>query len=76
MKFSGREVEFEVAGIDPTDYPEFCNAYISEARFTDTGAELSDTEIELLAEYFADDLNELAHQELINQASMLDRDWA
>jgi len=76
MELHGRKVEFEIDGIDIGDYPKFCDAYISKAWFTDTGVELSDTEMEHLAECYADEMCELAHQELINQASMLDRDWA
>jgi len=46
----------EIDGIDTEDYPDFCDAYISKAKFED-GVELDDTELELLQEELYYDLN-------------------
>jgi len=67
MQFLGREIEFDIAGIDMQDWPDFCDAYISEARYTDTGIELSDSELELLGDSLADQMNELVHEELVSR---------
>jgi hypothetical protein len=39
----------EVDGIDEKDYPDFCDAFISYAEWSD-GAELSDVELDSLNE--------------------------
>ena len=67
MKFSGREIEFDIDGIDTQDYPDFCDAYIAGARYTDTGAELTDSELEQLEDSLADHMNELVHEELVSR---------
>ena len=46
----------EIDGIDTDDYPDFCDAYISKAKFED-GTELTDTELELLQEELHYDMN-------------------
>lgn len=50
-----------VENIDMTDYPKFCDAYFSEAKFTD-GTSLTDAELEQLLDenygLFADKVNE------------------
>ncbi len=48
---NNRELEIEeFDGIDFSDYPDFCDAYISKAYWIDTGEELSDDEMEELNE--------------------------
>lgn len=37
--------DVEVDGIDPKDYPDFCDAYISYAVWKDTGVELTEDEL-------------------------------
>ena len=49
MKFLGRTItDVEVEDIDTKDAPDFCDAYISSARWEDTGELLSDPELEEL----------------------------
>ena len=67
MKFSGREIEFDIDGIDTQDYPDFTDAYIAGARYTDTGEELTDSELEQLEDSLSDHMNELVHEELVNR---------
>ena len=43
-------VDIEIDGINPGDYPDFCDAYISEAFFADSGLALDDEELERLTE--------------------------
>lgn len=46
--------DIEMDGIDMSDYPDFTDAYISAATWSDTLKELSDSELEELNTY--DDL--------------------
>ena len=49
MKFLNRTiVDVEVEDIETSDYPDFCDAWISSARWEDTGERLSDPELEEL----------------------------
>lgn len=51
IKLNGREVDdIVIDGIDPKDYPDFCDAYISSACYVDTGEELTDEELDELNE--------------------------
>lgn len=42
-------VDIEIDGIDMKDYPDFCDAYISDAKFED-GTPLTDEQLEKLQE--------------------------
>ena len=42
--------DIEIEGIDPNDYPDFCDAYISYAVWADTGEELTESELDKLNE--------------------------
>ena len=46
-----------VEGIDPKDYPDFCDAYISYAEYTD-GTPLTDDELEKLQDESGDWINQ------------------
>lgn len=49
--FRGRDVcDIEVEGIAYWDAPDFCDAYISSARWKDTGELLNDEELNALNE--------------------------
>ena len=49
MKFKNRSItDIEVEDIDTRDYPDFCDAYIANARWEGTGEELSVAELEEL----------------------------
>jgi hypothetical protein len=53
--FKNREViDIEIEDIDPRDYPDFCDAYVSRAVWKDTGEELTDAELNELAETCSD----------------------
>ena len=57
MQLNGRDVvDVEVDGIDTSDYPDFCDAYFSRAVYNDTGEELTESELEELAEKNPDQL--------------------
>jgi len=49
------------------DWPDFSDAYISEARFADTGEELSESEMVQLEGISAEHMNELVHEELVSR---------
>jgi len=38
--------EIEIDGVDARDYPDFCDAFISRAVWKETGAELTEDELE------------------------------
>ena len=63
---NGKEVDLSTIGIDGVDrkdYPDFCDAFISSARFTD-GIELDDAELEQLTEENYDLINQLVIENL------------
>lgn len=46
---NGREVvDLRIEGIDMRDYPDFCDAFISEAFYADTGEPLTDDDLDTL----------------------------
>ncbi len=42
--------DIEVEGIDFSDYPDFCDAFIASATWEDTGEALNEAELEELNE--------------------------
>lgn len=63
MKLNGRKVvDAQVDGIDAKDYPDFCDAYFSYAVFLDTGAELTEDELDKLTEKYPDVIYEKSVQ--------------
>jgi hypothetical protein len=63
---NGKEIDMrslEIDGVDPRDYPDFSDAYISYALFTD-GSELSDEEMDQLNDEHGDLVHELAYDSL------------
>ena len=61
---NGRKViDMEVDGVDSRDYPDFADAYFSYACYED-GTELTDEELDKLAEQNADVLWEKAYDSL------------
>jgi len=66
LMVNGKEIDMrslEIDGVDPRDYPDFSDAYISYALFTD-GTELNDQEIEQLNDEHGDLVHELAYDSL------------
>ena len=63
MKLNGRNVvDVEIDGVDPTDYPDFCDAYFTYAVYEDTGEELTDVELEELNDSYPEVVNEMAYE--------------
>jgi len=57
--FKNRNViDIEIEDIDPRDYPDFCDAYVSHAVWEDTGEELTDAELNELAHTCSDEVHE------------------
>jgi hypothetical protein len=66
LVINGKEVDMhslEIDGVDPRDYPDFSDAYISHASFTD-GTDLSDEEMDQLNDEHGDLVHELAYDSL------------
>jgi hypothetical protein len=53
--------DIEIDGIDTSDYPDFCDAFILSAVWKDTGIELNEDELDALSE-----IDGLIH-ELVNE---------
>jgi hypothetical protein len=53
-----------VEGADPSDYPDFSDAYFSEAFYEDTGDALTEEELDQLGQVHGDILNEMAFESL------------
>ena len=65
MYLNGRKVvDVAVDGVDKTDYPDFCDAYFYKGCYED-GTELTDNELEELAEEYPEVLNEMAYETCI-----------
>ncbi len=65
---AGKPVEqrsIEIGGIDSSDYPDFCDAYIDAAQFEE-GTPLNDTELEQLGELY----NELIRERAIETCQL------
>lgn len=70
ITLNGKQVDrhsIEIDGVDSRDYPDFSDAYISYAKFTD-GTELSDEQLNQLTDEHGDLVNELAHDIMTGQA--------
>lgn len=69
MKLNGRKVvNAQIDGVDPRDYPDFCDAYFCSAEYADTGEELTEDELEELTTDNADVVNEMAYEDCIGMA--------
>lgn len=67
MEIAGRTVSYrslEVDGVDPSDYPDFCDAFFSYAEFED-GTPLADEELEYLTDHYGDVINELCYDSCV-----------
>lgn len=54
--------DLEVDGVDTKDYPDFCDAYFSHGVWKETGIELTEDELENLAEEYPCILNAMAYE--------------
>lgn len=61
-------IDVEVDGLDMKDYPDFCDAYISEARFADTKQPLTDDQLYELQEQNPDAFFEAVNDECLSIA--------
>jgi hypothetical protein len=69
MQFQGRTVvDIEIDGVDPCDYPDFCDAYVSRAFYDDTGEPLTESELEEFTEVHSDMINEMAFEQCIGMS--------
>ena len=69
MRFEERGIiDLEVDGVDPRDYPDFCDAYISFARWADTGVALSDDELDKLNDEWSHVASEMAYEKCVGFA--------
>ena len=65
MDIAGRKVKIgslEIDGVDPRDYPDFCDAYFSYAEFEDDGSPLDDDQLTELSEQYSDVINVMANE--------------
>ena len=60
-------IDVEVENVDMKDYPDFCDAYISEAKFTN-GKSLDDNQLAELQEQNIDEFSELVLDEFLSIA--------
>jgi len=74
MKLNGREIKnWEIDGVDSSDYPDFCDAYFSYAEYED-GTPLTDDELEGLSYNYSDVINEAAMEDCISSGADYDYD--
>ena len=65
ITLNGKEVcNLEIDGVDSTDYPDFCDAYINYACYVDS-TPLSDDEINQLNEMYPELINQMAFESLV-----------
>jgi hypothetical protein len=66
MIISGKQVNektIEFDGLDFSDYPDFCDSYVSYAEFMDKTA-LNDTELDLLLDLYSSECNAILFESL------------
>jgi hypothetical protein len=69
--FHGKKIiNIEIAGVNPADAPDFCDAYIESAQWKDSENDLNDAELEELNED-EELVNELIQDYLQDRAEFL-----
>lgn len=63
-------IDVEVDGIDMKDHPDYCDAYISEAKF-ENGKPLTDEQLEELQEQNYSEFYELLYDNVVSKADFL-----
>lgn len=58
----------ELDGVDPSDYPDFSDAFIAAANFED-GTPLTDDELDQLGDEMADEIHQMAYGSLMEGLS-------
>ena len=70
MKLNNLKViDVEIENVDMKDYPDFCDAYISEAKFTN-GKSLTDEQLVDLQEQNPEEFSELVLDEFISYGDL------
>jgi hypothetical protein len=65
ISLKGRAVDrrsINISGVERQDYPDFCDAYISEAQWANEGTALNDEELEQLTQEQSQLVNDLSQQ--------------
>jgi len=57
--------DIEIEGVDTKDYPDFVDAFVSSARWKDTGKNLTEDECEAFKDEYPEVINEMAFQHYI-----------
>ena len=64
MELNNKTVaDYNIDGVDPLDYPDFCDTHFAWAEFED-GTALTDAELDQLAERYPEVLSEAAYESL------------
>lgn len=58
--------DLEVDGVYDWDYPDFCDAFFCSGKWIETGIELTDIELDDLADQYPELVNEMAFKSLIS----------
>lgn len=58
--------DIQIDGVDPQDYPDFCDAYFVYACWKENGDELTEEQLDMLSEKYPEILNEMAYESLIS----------
>ena len=67
LTLNGRQVDLKsinIEGVDPTDYPDFCDAFIGEAQWMNDGTALNDEELDQLTEENGCLVNQMASDQM------------
>ncbi|MCB0448457.1 MAG: hypothetical protein KDD03_13300 [Gelidibacter sp.] len=57
--------DIEIEGVDPSDYPDLCDAFIARAFNLEANRECTEEELEYLQETYPEVVNEMAYESLI-----------
>lgn len=57
--------DITVCGVDPKDYPKFCDAFFDFAVWKITGTELTPDELDQMAEDYPELLGEMAFESML-----------
>jgi hypothetical protein len=60
----------ELSGVDPKDYPDFCDAYISYCEINERSA--TDNELDYINENFGDLINCMAQEQCVSRGDFFD----
>ena len=68
LKFQGRHVEdMSLGGVDGKDHPDYVDAYIESAVWSNNGTKLNDEELEQLTDENGEWINQNALESLITE---------